>query len=355
MKTGLFGIEHSNRNVDDHWGKNCFNSSFPTSLACYMMEKKIPAIYVHLEPTRNLKNPVKISCGSISMSDVFNCGDCKSSDLEFDFETAFHYYQQYAYDSLDNIDLVVCKDGKQIRPIEIKLTAFPDNTTASKPKEEWGSEIVVRSATMMYCALGIFDSVSKAEGANKIRDCFEIACSSISDWKNDYEVTHKLPMLLQKLNGFEALYYQYQKPVLMQVLWKTKGKTPFLEDDAFQVVIWSDFAFEKLVAVRCDDKADKMSRPMTATARLINCLWELSKSGKINLASVYRELAYTNQNDKEFSVPGMSWRRFLKDADFSKFPVSKNALDELIDPAYIDKLSPERRLDQTIFFTYKKK
>ena len=49
MPSGLFGIEHSNRTVDDHWGKNCFNSSFPTATACYMLANNISAIYIRLD------------------------------------------------------------------------------------------------------------------------------------------------------------------------------------------------------------------------------------------------------------------------------------------------------------------
>ncbi len=40
MSSGLFGIEHTNRSDNQHWTKNCFNSSFPTALACYMMENE---------------------------------------------------------------------------------------------------------------------------------------------------------------------------------------------------------------------------------------------------------------------------------------------------------------------------
>ena len=49
MASGLFGIEHSNRSRDDHWGKNCFNSSFPAATANYMLENDIPAIYIKLD------------------------------------------------------------------------------------------------------------------------------------------------------------------------------------------------------------------------------------------------------------------------------------------------------------------
>ena len=44
MPNGLYGIYNSNRTVNDHWGKNCFNSSFPTSAACYMLDKLVDCL-----------------------------------------------------------------------------------------------------------------------------------------------------------------------------------------------------------------------------------------------------------------------------------------------------------------------
>lgn len=354
-KTGLYGIYHSNRGKDEHWGKNCFNSSFPAALASYMMERGIPALYIHLEPSDNLRDPVRFACSEISISEVFNCKGLKASDLEFQFESVFQPFKNYTYDELDGIDLVVSKyNGNQLRPIEIKLTVFPDSSTVKSPERKWGSEIVIRSATTTYCALGIYDSVSKAVGASAIRDCFEDTCSSIGDWKNDFEMTHKYPELLSKLKGFEAMYYQYQKPILLQTLWKTKGQSPELADDAFQIVVWSDFAFERLISLMRDGTETKMSRPMRALARWVKCLWDLSKSGKVNLASIYREISYDNQTDKELSLNGKRMRNLLTDISFGKFPVSKSELTKIIDPEYISKLKPERRLDQTLFFTVKK-
>lgn len=62
-RTGLYGIYHSNRTADDHWGKNCFNSSFPTATACYMLDTGIRAIYITLsaENDRLIVRPQEIS------------------------------------------------------------------------------------------------------------------------------------------------------------------------------------------------------------------------------------------------------------------------------------------------------
>lgn len=78
-------------------------------------------------------------------------------------------YQQYSFDPIDGIDLVV-KDteGNYLSPLEVKLTVIPTSQTSVLPEEKWGSEIVVRSATTSYCALGMFDSIK--EHSREIRE-----------------------------------------------------------------------------------------------------------------------------------------------------------------------------------------
>ncbi len=71
MSNGLYGIFNSNRTVNDHWGKNCFNSSFPTSTACYMLDKNIKAIYIKLAVS---DNKLIVRPEEISLNEVFNCG-----------------------------------------------------------------------------------------------------------------------------------------------------------------------------------------------------------------------------------------------------------------------------------------
>ena len=78
MPTGLYGIEHSNRDSNDHWGKNCFNSSFPAAMASYMMEHDFPAIYIKLE---DVDGELKTVSAEISIRDVFNCGVKSASEL----------------------------------------------------------------------------------------------------------------------------------------------------------------------------------------------------------------------------------------------------------------------------------
>lgn len=347
MANGLYGIYHSNRTADDHWGKNCFNSSFPTATACYMLDTGIRAIYITLsaENDRLIVRPQEIS-----LNEVFNCGDKKPQDLYFSFESVYAPYQQYSFDPIDGIDLVI-KDteGNYLSPLEVKLTVIPTSQTSVLPEEKWGSEIVVRSATTSYCALGMFDSIK--EHSRDIREIFEEACSSIQMWDNDYEMTHKMPALCQAIDNFQLKYYTNQKPLLMQTLWKTQGQSPILAEQAFDIVIWSDYAFSRLFLDNSALPAETMRRGMRASARLAMCLWELSKSGKIRVVDIYRQMAFGNQTDKEFAVGGSLWRKYVTTERIQNLALNKNVVNQIIEPGYIDRLMPERRFDQTLYFT----
>ena len=170
-------------------------------------------------------------------------------------------------------------------------------------------------------------------------------------WDNDFEVSHKMHELYNSINSFQSEYYQNQKPLLMQTIWKTQGKSPLLADQAFDIIVWSDYAFSRLFIDGSNDGASKMSRPMRATARLARCLWELSRSGIIRVNDIYRQMAFGNQTDKEFSVNGLKWKRYVI-SDRTTTPIlPSTVVNEIIENGYIQRLSPERRFDQTLYFT----
>ena len=114
----------------------------------------------------------------IPIREVFKCGDKQPTELHFNFESVFEPYQRYSFDAIDGIDLVVKDtDGRFLSPLEVKLTVLPTDQTSRLPEQQWGCELVIRSATTSYCALGMFDSV--ADHSHHIREIFEDSCSSI--------------------------------------------------------------------------------------------------------------------------------------------------------------------------------
>ena len=136
----LYGIKKSNRMGAHLWGKNQFNSTFPTALACWMRDQKIKPVYISL----NKDLTTSASDSVLSFDDVFN-SKSPTEELEFHFETVYGPYKSYDFDKLDHIDLVIKQDGKFLRPLEIKLTVVPDNATEKKFDQLlWGAELVIR-------------------------------------------------------------------------------------------------------------------------------------------------------------------------------------------------------------------
>lgn len=84
---------------------------------------------------------------------------------------------------------------------------------------------------------------------------------------------------------------------------------------------------------------------------MARCLWELSKSGKIRVVDIYRQMAFGNQTDKEFAIGGSAWRKYVTTNRILNLALSKETINDIIAPGCIERLRPERRFDQTLYFT----
>ncbi|MGZ0802649.1 HindVP family restriction endonuclease [Kluyvera ascorbata] len=349
----LFGIKNSNRSGIDLWGKNQFNSTFPLSLACYMREHGIPVIYLTLDENLEVK-PVELS-----VNDLFGT-NLPTENLYYSFESQFEPYKSITYDQIERVDLVVCKNegvlkgknitGEQLRALEVKLTVVPDNSTYHLSEKLWAPEIVIRPATTMYCALGT--AVSCQEFKPEIRSIFEPICNNIKDWGNEVEANLLLPDLLASLDKFQSRFYEHQSPAIMQPIWKTQGKTPFLHDNAFDIFVWSDFALARLfIDLAKKSNGNKVSRHARSALRLGRFLFEYSRSGKAHLHNIYSEMTYSYQSDKEFSVSGRVTHKYMKHERLENPILSKDIIKSIILDGGEKNLSPERRFDQSVYFS----
>lgn len=342
----LYGIFNSNRFGDNLWGKNQFNSTFPVSLACYMRDHKINPVYLVLDEELHIK-----ATYTTSFNEIFNT-TLSNEEIFFDFEGKYDPYQIYSHDDIQGIDLVVKSiQGEYLRPLEIKLTVIPDNSTRLYEEADWGTEIVIRPATTKYCALGIADSCR--DSFKDIREFFEPVCHGIQHWDSVYEIYAKMANIVSAIDTFQKSFYKRQKPLLMQPIWKTLGVSPMLADNSFDMFIWSDFAFSRLFldsALKC--REDDITRPARSTARFARFMYEVSSSGKSKINAIYTEMAFNKQTDKEFAVNGCVTRKYMNSERKTKPVLHKSVIKELILGGGEKKLSPERRFDQTIYFTF---
>lgn len=342
----LYGISHSNRNFKDKdsWGKNQFNSSFPVALCCYMRDSGAPAMYV------SVKNGTP-GVSELSFDEVFGT-HLENGKLKFLFESPYDPYREYVEDTMEKIDVVItdATTGEYIAPLEIKLTTLPDNGTSSLPENEYGSEIVVRSATMRYVALGIASRLNDEQRA-KVRDIFNPVCVDIQDWNNHYEMRQRRIEIFKALDEFLLGFENLQKPLVLQPIWKTKGKSPELADNCLDVFVWSDFALARLMHTSCQEMGNEISRPQRAALRLVRFLHEFSTKGKVFQHPIYDGMLFGNQGDKEFAYRGAQTHRFMTCDRLTKPLVTKMEIKKIILGGGQKYLSPERRFDAILYFS----
>jgi HindVP restriction endonuclease len=266
----LFGIAKSNRDFAKsfYWGKNQFNSSFPVALACYMASRGTPLVYV------KYKSASETLVEDIALSDVFRSSK-PTTELYFSFESRYEPFQKYLVDELVSIDLVVCDGSKQqpICPLEIKLTTLPDSTTESLAENKYGTELVIRSATTRYMALSIAESLTKKQSI--VRQLFEPVLGQVRNYDSEAEMLPKSQQIVDALCCFLDQFKSHQRPLLLQPIWKTIGKSPSLADNCLDTFVWSDFALAHLFleSARSATAGSKITRQLRSALRLSRFLY----------------------------------------------------------------------------------
>jgi hypothetical protein len=344
---GLFGIKSSNRDFtkSETWGKNQFNSSFPASLAAYIASKGLPLIYLELS------DQLKVVKGTLSAELLFGI-EPDSDDLYFAFEAQYSPYQQALIGGLPRVDLVTMKvsDGQALKPIEIKLTALPDNSTCDLDEKYYGCEIVVRPDTIVYLACSI--ALNFKDKPEELQKYFGKEFDEIADWTEGVNVIKKVKSMIEALDNLMKDNIELQEPLVMQPIWKTEGKSPRLADNCLDVFVWSNFAFTQLFinVARGELSAEKtITRQIRSIIWLFKMLHDYSKTGQIDHEKIIDSLSYNTKNDKAFSVSGRVTQPFMTCDELTKPRITKEEIKNIIVGGGQHLLSPERRFDAIIF------
>lgn len=352
----LYGLTHSSRSQKDLWGKNQFNSAFPAALACYMRDQGLGAVMVKLQES------LETECVVTNLDDIFGT-ELPNDQLFFDFEARYAPYASLVDHPLERIDLIIRKAsqrigktgksetvaGEFIRPLEVKLTVVPDNSTASNPSDKWFPEMVIRPATTKYCALSLASQISQADA----KDIFHVMGRDVRDWGNISEVTALLPKVLDTLRLFQSHFLDCQKPIILQPIWRTQGKQPLLDKQAFDLFVWSDHALLNVIIDLASKNPSSITRYARSALRIARYLFEYGRAGVAHIDNIYASMTYEAQSDKEFTLNGQNTKRYLDHPRMHTPIVNREAVKDIILNGGERNLSPERRLDQTIFFSYK--
>lgn len=311
-----------------------------------MRSMRAPLAYIQFQ------NSNTTEVGELDVSELFG-SSLPNEQLYFAFETRFDSFRTAVHDELPAIDLVVGAGDPvhQLRPIEIKLTTLPDNSTESLDESRYGAELVIRSATTRYMALSMARSVEPYQ--SRVKEIFEPVFARVRNFDSKVEMVSVVPAAVQALDIFLEEFKHLQQPLLMQPIWKTLGKSPILANNCLDIFVWSDFALTHLFLDSARHPRDRnaISRYARAALRLSRFLYERSKSDKVFQAPIYDGMTFDNQNDKEFSMSGARTRDLMT-CDRLRTPlITKDEIKNIILGGGQRYLSPERRFDAILYFS----
>lgn len=344
---GLFGQKYSSRDYryEEAWGKNQFNSSFPASLVAYMSSKSIQPVYL----CTNKRN--EITHKYIDATKLLGI-DPLSDDAFYYFETGYYPYDQYytAYkndkEAKEKIDLVMIQRSTTlaVSGIEVKLTTLPDNTTKDLTESDYGSEIVVRSPTILFLACSICACYDSKRGKQKLHALLNTIGEEIRDWGDMRQVLPHYDTILAAVLNVSSDLAAKQTPLIMQPIWKTGDKLKDLADDCLDVFVWSNLAIIQM-CLRESNPSNDISRNQRTIIWLYKMLWDFTLFDKFNYTDIVNRLAYNYKTDKAFAISGNLTNPMMRCNELTHPRISKYDIKNIILGDGQKLLRPERRFD----------
>lgn len=167
----------------------------------------------------------------------------------------------------------------------------------------------------------------------------------------DWEEIPFIKEMVSILDEISLKLIDFQKPIVMQPIWKTEGKSPRLTENCLDVFVWSDLGFMQLFldAGRGKKELTKINRQVRTIVWLFKMLFEFSKNGQFDHHRIIDELSYNTKNDKAFAVSGMVTHPYMSSKNLTKPRITKKELKNIILGGGQHLLSPERRFDAIIY------
>lgn len=343
-KPRLFGQKYSSRDYSkaECWGKNQFNSSFPASLVAYMYHRKIQPVYICI----NSKN--EIQHGYISGKELLGI-DPLCDDAYYNFEAGFSPFEKYYQGEREKIDLVMLnrKSNEVVSGLEVKLTALPDNTTKDLDETKWGTEIVMRPPTICFLACSICAHYDSLEGKESLRSILRVV-PQINHWEEIGDVLKHYEKIEQAVLSVCSEMYKYQKPLIIQPIWKTEGNKMRLKDDCLDVFVWSNLSVIQMCCMENSGERRRINRYHRTIVWIYKMLLDFVTYDSFDYKRIIRLMSYNLANDKAFALPGTKTYKFLQCPEIIKPRISKYEIKNIILGGGQDLLSPERRFDAVL-------
>lgn len=347
----MHGLGHTSKKSKELYSKGVFQNAYPAAVACWISDTTIKTRFM----TTEVSDVPHLRAEMKDIEDAF-CGQ-RPSELHFDFEAEVPVFSQLHSDKtakLTKCDIVVSTpllDRTPLRGFENKLTVIPDKSTSKSSPDLWAPEMVIRPATVATAVSSLFLSMDSPTKADLISSFHEYQLDRITDWKNETEVSTRYEdvqaFVLTALRKTQTT----QTPFLLHTYWATCGQSWLPHQDASDMLVWSDHSVLSLIYREAMDKDDKRSKPgqlrraKRSVVRMAVMLSQLVTTSRYNYASVFKQIGYGGQTDKEISINGKKMLKHVGPGIFSDRRIKLPDLMKIIPREGFLLMGPERRKD----------
>ena len=169
-------------------------------------------------------------------------------------------------------------------------------------------------------------------------------------WTDNNEVLSQFPKILEIINTISISNKFNNDPLILQPIWKTKGKSPTLDDNCLDIFVWSSASFLNFITkISKAANYKNINRPMRTVIWVFKMLLDYIIEGKFDFKKIFDKLSYSTRNDKAFASSGKITNKFMYCKNLIKPRIKKNEIKDIILNNGHEMLSPERRFDAVIF------
>lgn len=346
-----FGMSHTSREtLESLMTKNNFTTEAPLIFAMYL-DHEYRRGPVLITTFQNDNGDLSTRQCEVPLSEILSVNP---DDAYFSFETSFEGYNRYAIEEANRSDVVVINrtNNNHVAAFEIKLCVVPNSGTANRDHNNQSCEIVVRPPSIEQLAFSIADTYGEA-GREELR---RIIVESLGgntqgfDWSNEIFMKDRINQILNAAKAIAINRIESQKPFAMTGIWRTQGQSGLLEENCFDVFVWTNLSFLQLLTSESPIKRNRITRPGRSLIWLIKALYDYSIQGMVDFDRAHSEITFGTQTDKAGAFAGNSTYQFLSGERLSRPLIPRSDLPRLIPNEAIALFMPERRLDATLFY-----
>lgn len=348
----LFGLGNSNHVFDEKhtksFGKNIFTNAFPIALAQYMDSVGMGPICI-----RALIDGGQLATEQVEVP-FSNLLGCDVKKARWQFEESYSEYQTYATGTPNRSDIVVVdgETGEHATALEVKLVTVPNSATANLPRKDQSCELVTRPPSIEQLCF----SIARSFGHKRRHDIGDIISDCLVNpmdykWTDEPFMLNHLDKVVEAAECVAKEGIGSQHSFALTAIWRTKGQNAVLDDECFDVFVWTDMAFLQLFTDSSRGELTAISRPARSVIWLVKALFDYAVQGRVTFEKTHSDITFGTQSDKAASFAGPKILRFMGGQTFEHPRVPGVDYRKIIAPKAVDYLKPERRLDNVLGIT----